>query len=854
MTALAFLGALAAILALVLVLEVDARSQLRIRRPTGLLTWIASGNWPAKVGGALVIIGVGALLRFAAIEIHVPPMQKLIGGVFIAMGLGLASAFVRGGPARRAVSLCLGGAGFGVAYLTAYSAFGLFHYLSNPAGLALLGLTSIGAGVYAVTRSALSLAVLAMIGAFLGPAFAVEDPGPAVVYGYYFGASLLTLAMVAVRGWRPLIHLSFLFTLAGGIFFAWTAAYYTPHYSNVMLPMLLLLTAVHVAMPIVERGTAGSRWAERLDLLYMVALPAVVSLLAAWIAPTRIDLASELMCFGAIWSVAAVALQFMRSRGVAAHAVIAALLLGLGIAARFRALPWELISLATAVAGLYVAARRPLDRVHSALAGFVLLFGAIHILMSLGASDGETGWIGPFMERLFGATLIILAGVICRRIRQALDTLLLAVGICWALFAVGLELVRHDLATVAIVFHGIALLAALSLWIPGRKTRVVDQVPILFAILVVVTGAWAALDAATPVAWTMLFIAPLMLIGMAVRPTDPEYRSSNDRAVAATLAAVMAGVWAISVDLHMGYAIAYFPVACAVATGFVAMMVGRATAGVRGAWIGQAADALGIGFAAVIVYSATLLIGRDVSAVVLEVLAVAGLGYTLHIRRDEGKPIDFSTAAFIVSLGLVFQANLMRLVGPPGEQSILGILDLRFPAVTSLLWATAGSALTIWSRRVTSRALWISGAVLLVASAVKLVLFDFGSLGQLANILAVIAAGGMFLVVGLLAPMPPAAPENDSPAKAAPPPIDEQPGAARPAAEPTQEPRQPHAEQGQEPRASRQRRRPMSDEEIDASNRRTAWTIGIVVAVFLLMAAQGHNVRTLFRLFGWNLY
>ncbi len=69
-----------------------------------------------------------------------------------------------------------------------------------------------------------------------------------------------------------------------------------------------------------------------------------------------------------------------------------------------------------------------------------------------------------------------------------------------------------------------------------------------------------------------------------------------------------------------------------------------------------------------------------------------------------------------------------------------------------------------------SRALWVSGAVLLVASAVKLVLFDFGSLGQLANILAVIAAGGMFLLVGWLAPMPPAAPDDDKPAKGEPPP------------------------------------------------------------------------------------
>jgi hypothetical protein len=384
-------------------------------------------------------------------------------------------------------------------------------------------------------------------------------------------------------------------------------------------------------------------------------------------------------------------------------------------------------------------------------------------------------------------------------------------------------------------------------------------------------------------------------------------------------------VWATSVDLHMGYAMAYFPVASAVAAGLVAMIVGRAMPGIRGAWVSQAADALSIGFAAVIIYSATLLIGRDPAAVVLEVLAVCGLGYTLYIRRDEGKPIDFSTAAFIVALGLVVQANLMRLVGPPGDQSILGILDLRFPAVTSLLWATAGSALTIWSRKVTSRALWVSGAVLLVASAVKLVLFDFGSLGQLANILAVIAAGGMFLLVGWLAPMPPAPSDRDTPTTGAPPsgPAAEPngsgssqrtvsspepqpvasttraatdqsqrvasapraaarqshaadfttqgsapPSEAAPAAtDPTHERNPAHAQHGLYEYAQAQQRRmspddarssragrSLRDEEIDASNRRTAWTISIVVVLFLLIAAQGHNVRALFRLFGWHLY
>jgi hypothetical protein len=642
------------------------------------------------------------------------------------------------------------------------------------------------------------------------------------------------------------------------------------------------------------------------------------------------------MCLGAIWAIAAFALQVTRGRGVAAHAVIAVVLFGIGVAARFRDLPWELISLGIAVAALVVASRRPMERVHNVLAGLVALFGAIHILMSLGGPDNDTVWIGTLVERLVGASLIIFAGIVCRRIRQSLDTLLLAIGICWGTIAIGLELIRHDLATAGLVFHGLTLAVAVSLWIPTRRLRLADRLTGLVTAAVVATGIWASVDAATPIACVLLFVAPLALIGMAIRPVNPECDSDGERSFAAVMAAAVAGVWGFNIASHLVYAIGYFPLACAAGAGVLAVATGRLMPGARGAWVNMTADAFGIGFATLLLYSSALIISRDASAVVLEVLCLAGLAYTLYIRRAEGKPIDFSTAAFIVAFGLVVQANLMRLVGPPGDQNVLGILDLRFPAVTSLLWATAGSALTIWSRKVTSRALWVSGAVLLVASAVKLVLFDFGSLGQLANILAVIAAGGMFLLVGWLAPMPPAAPEDDKPANGSPPddPAPEPSGWTRtateaqmqtPASAPSAQARaaaeapqtqapahtaslnptvaagpevrsksarsetptpaatgpartthadvaasgahaaaastpdhtldQPHAQHGLFEYAEAQSRRTargdvhvssstsgkrsMTDEEIDTSNRRTAWTIAIIVAVLVLLASSG---------------
>ena len=95
-------------------------------RPSGLLSWLVSGNWPAKVGAGLVIIGVGALLRYAFANIDVPPEIKLGSGALAAAALGLGAFVLRSKPRRRAIHLALAGAAFGVAYLTAYCACFLY--------------------------------------------------------------------------------------------------------------------------------------------------------------------------------------------------------------------------------------------------------------------------------------------------------------------------------------------------------------------------------------------------------------------------------------------------------------------------------------------------------------------------------------------------------------------------------------------------------------------------------------------------------------------------------------------------------------------------------------------------------
>src|SRR5215472_199760 len=103
MSALIFLFLVAVIFGLVLAVEArdpDARST----RPLGLVAWLTGGNWPAKIGGGLLVVGFGALLRFALINLDFPPSIKLAVGAAAAGLLGLAATITRG-AGRRAVSL-----------------------------------------------------------------------------------------------------------------------------------------------------------------------------------------------------------------------------------------------------------------------------------------------------------------------------------------------------------------------------------------------------------------------------------------------------------------------------------------------------------------------------------------------------------------------------------------------------------------------------------------------------------------------------------------------------------------------------------------------------------------------------
>jgi hypothetical protein len=537
------------------------------------------------------------------------------------------------------------------------------------------------------------------------------------------------------------------------------------------------------------------------------------------------------------------------------------LLAGLGISARYRDLPWELIVLAFSVGALWIASKRSTSaRLHNALAGLVPLLGILHVASSLSPIPGSAVFInGRFVERLVGAGLLMFAGHICRRIRQSLDTLLWTVGIGWALIAVGSELVRWDLVSLALWAHWLVLALAVVLALLTKRSAAISNALIAVPFAVLITASWAAANATISAAWISLLMAPLVLVWVAIRRAGVDSDTRPGRVFCALLAPLAAALWATRVGDLANINAAQFPLSMAAGVALLVLFAGYALPGRARDWIASVSELSAVAFAAALLVTTTMVISRSPWAALLEALSLLGLFGLCYADREEMRLPRWLGPSAALGTALLLQAHLLRWLGPPGTLDLSDIARMRSPSLVSLLWAAMGGAMTVWGRRQASRPLWVAGASLLVAAAVKMVLVDFGSLGQLTNILAVIAAGIVFMLVGWLAPMPPAArpvpePEPRREPAARPPPTPASASQAKATAAPAvrAEPASPGGATDNEYWARNASRTAASASSTaqGESIRKQAWTIVIVAALILPLAQCSHLTRDLVR---WSL-
>jgi uncharacterized membrane protein len=79
-------------------------------------------------------------------------------------------------------------------------------------------------------------------------------------------------------------------------------------------------------------------------------------------------------------------------------------------------------------------------------------------------------------------------------------------------------------------------------------------------------------------------------------------------------------------------------------------------------------------------------------------------------------------------------------------------------AALTLTWTATALALMLWATRTSMRAAWMVGAGLLAVVVVKLFALDLAALSGLTRVVAFMGVGALLLVIGYVAPLPPASP------------------------------------------------------------------------------------------------
>ena len=85
-----------------------------------------------------------------------------------------------------------------------------------------------------------------------------------------------------------------------------------------------------------------------------------------------------------------------------------------------------------------------------------------------------------------------------------------------------------------------------------------------------------------------------------------------------------------------------------------------------------------------------------------------------------------------------------------------------FQVLLTVLWGVWGMAHLIVGNRKAARLVWVIGASLILADTAKLFLVDLADKGTLFRVLSFFVLGGIFLLIGWLAPLPPSRKEGES--------------------------------------------------------------------------------------------
>lgn len=187
-----------------------------------LLQWFKGGNAIVRIGVLVLLVGVILLLRLAS-DLLAIPIEVRLGAVAIGgAALTLTGLTLRLRQNRRSYAISIQGAGLAIVYLTLFAAFRLYTVLPASLTFALLAILAVVSAGLALMQNALPLALLAFGGGFLAPLLtATANNNLPGLFSYYLLLNLALAWMAHYKTWKVLNLLGAVMTFGMAGYLGW---------------------------------------------------------------------------------------------------------------------------------------------------------------------------------------------------------------------------------------------------------------------------------------------------------------------------------------------------------------------------------------------------------------------------------------------------------------------------------------------------------------------------------------------------------------------------------------------------------------------------------------------------------
>ncbi len=185
---------------------------------------VLGGNWLVKVGVAALVLGVGFFFKLAFDNNWIGETGRIVLGLVGAFILVILGEYWQ--KRYPIYAQILTGGGVIILYFTIYAAYSFYGLIGSVVAFGMMALVTLMAGLLALRYGTPTIAVIAILGGFLGPFVFAKVIAETTLIFYTLVLDVGILVLSSVRNWRPLT----LIGLAGSLllFFYWHNTFYTP--------------------------------------------------------------------------------------------------------------------------------------------------------------------------------------------------------------------------------------------------------------------------------------------------------------------------------------------------------------------------------------------------------------------------------------------------------------------------------------------------------------------------------------------------------------------------------------------------------------------------------------------------